>query len=155
MLFINLHRPRYCGGPPDDNTQCPSFPWMMDECPRPFNSSFHQIKRCQLKRTKMYISTYWARLTGTRAYIDQNPCQFAANISLFYSFCTHNGAADKTYTVDTVLLSAWQCSLGSRPSTNYCPTDGLFTIVAGRLSSKPLIGIRSATSSKLWKFVLM
>ena len=117
--------------------------------PLVYNTSVRQIKLCQMKWTTMYMPTYRTRITRTRAYKEKKGCQFAANIQFFQSFYICNGTADKTYTVDEVLLSVSQYSVGSWPSTNYCrPDDGLLTLVAGRLSSKPLIGIMYAMSSR-------
>ena len=66
------------------------------------------------------------------------------------NLCICNEAFENKYTVYKVILLVSRCCTGLRPPNNYCPPDGVLTMVAGRLSSKPLIGIRYATSSK-WK----
>ena len=96
----------------------------------------------------IYIYIYWTWNTVARVYIDDNAWRFPTYMPIYYTLCLCSWAVDKTFVIYEVLLSVWQCSLGSRPSTNYCPSDGLLTMVAERLSSKPLIGIRYATPSK-------
>ena len=72
------------------------------------------------------------------------------NIPLLLNLCICTEAFEKIYTVYKVILLVSRCCTGLRPPNNYCPPDDVLTMVAGRLSNKPLIGIRYAISRK-WK----